>query len=75
MSLIRCEHHGRPKGRKQNYVMGVKAVGYPETAAICGRTRCKNPRLLWLTAAEQAAHQKGQSVFAVSNAAVKIKVV
>lgn len=75
MALVRCvETHGRPTGRKHNYVMSVKPVGYPETAAICGREGCEYPGLVWLTETERAAYRKGHRIFSVPTAAVKIKV-
>jgi hypothetical protein len=72
MALVRCEKkHGPPA--RGNYVMSVKPVGYPDTAAICGRKGCEYPGLVWLTGEEQAAYRKGQRIFAVPSAAVKIK--
>jgi len=74
MALVRCEAHGRPQGRTQVYVLGVRAVGFPQTAAMCGLKGCGNPGLVWLTAEEQAAYERGQRIFEVPNAAVKIRV-
>jgi len=54
--------------------MSVKPVGYPDTAAICGRKGCEYPGLVWLTGEEQAEYQKGRRIFTVPNAAIKIKV-
>lgn len=74
MALVRCHVHGRPRGRTQVYVLEVKPVGFPQTAAICGLKRCENPGSVWLTAEEESAYEKGQRIFEVPNAAVKIKV-
>jgi hypothetical protein len=75
MALVRCERCGRPKGRRHAYVVSVKPVGYPETAAICGSTGCERPGLVWLDEREKAQYERGQRVFSVPSAAVKIKVV
>jgi len=75
MALVRCEEvHGQPTGVKHRYVMAVKPVGYPDTAAICGLKGCEYPGLVWLTEEEHAEYQTGQRIFAIPNAAVKIKV-
>ena len=41
MALVRCQNHGKPKGRTLNYVRSVKPVGWPETSAVCGLTAVK----------------------------------
>lgn len=74
MALVRCEVHGRPQGRTQVYVLGVHPVGFPQTAAMCGLKGCEHPGVVWLTTDETAAYRKGQRIFEVPNAAVKIKV-
>lgn len=73
MALVRCEAHGKPEGRTRKYVTGVKPLGYPETAAVCGLKGCDNPGVVWLTAPEQAAYRDGQRVFALATSAVKIR--
>ena len=75
MALVRCQDHGRPEGRTHQYVIGVKPVGFPDTAAICGLSGCEKPGLVWLSGAEKAAYLEGERVFTVPNAAVKIKVI
>jgi hypothetical protein len=74
MALVRCQEHGRPEGRTHQYVIGVKPVGFPRTAAVCGSKGCERPGLVWLTAAEKAAFDEGQRIFEVPTAAVKIQV-
>ncbi len=73
MALVRCEENHSPPA-SGNYVMSVKPVGFPDTAAICGRKGCEYPGLVWLTETERAAYRKGQRIFEVPSAAVKIKV-
>jgi len=73
MSLVRCEKHGKPKGRKQPYVRSVKPVGWPETSAVCGRSGCEHPGLIWLTEAESQVYQSGQRVFGFNNASMKVR--
>lgn len=75
MALVRCEQHGRPKGRTQTYVKAVQPAGYPDTAAICGRKHCDRPGLVWLNQAEKKAYDSGQRIFSIPTAAVKIKAI
>ena len=75
MALVRCESHGRPEGRTQTYVKAVRPVGYPDTAAICGAKDCNRSGLVWLNEDEKNAYDRGERVFSVPTAAVKIKVV
>lgn len=63
MALVRCEHHGQPKGRSRHYVRSVKPIGYPNTAAICGLSGCKNPGMIWLEPSESERYDAGQRVF------------
>jgi hypothetical protein len=74
MALVRCERCGRPKGRSHTYVASVKPIGYPETAAICGSAWCEQPGLVWLDKEEKTQYERGQRVFSIPSAAVKIKV-
>ena len=74
MALVRCEIHGRPSGRTQRYSIGVKPLGYPRSAALCGRKDCPNVGLVWLTDEEARAYRRGERDFTVPNAAVKIQV-
>lgn len=75
MALVRCENHGNPKGRgDNNYVIGLKPVGYPETSAICGRSGCENPGLVWLTEEEHEEYKNGQRVFGFNTHVFKVKV-
>lgn len=74
MALVRCEDHGRPRGITQTYVQATYPLGYPDTAAICGRAGCRNPGLVWLNEDEKTAYDSGERVFSVPNAAVKIQV-
>ena len=74
MALVRCEIHGRPGGRTQHYSIAAKPLGYPRTAAICGRQGCQNAGLVWLTEEEARSYRRGERVFSVPNAAVKIQV-
>ena len=73
MALVRCQHHGKPKGRTLSYARSVKPVGWPDTAAICGREGCEKPGLIWLTGAESRAYDKGQRVFGFNNASMKAR--
>ena len=74
MALVRCKQCGPPRGRTRTYVGSVQPLGYPETAAACGRARCERPGLVWLDEQDKAEYDRGQRVFPVPNAAVKIRV-
>jgi hypothetical protein len=74
VALVRCTACGSPRGRTRRYVVAVKPVGYPETAAICGRAKCVYPGLVWLDESEKAAYDSGERIFKVPNAAVKVRV-
>lgn len=72
MALVRCRQH-QPQGRKEPYVVNVKPVGYPDTAAICGLQQWENPGLVWLRKAEYEACRSGGTVFEPHTHAVKIR--
>ena len=74
MALVRCIDHGRPGGGKRTYVISVKPVGYPKTAAICGRSGCQRPGLVWLDEEDKRTYDNGERIVRVPNSAVKIKV-
>lgn len=73
MALVRCQRHGRPEGRTRTYVQSVEPVGFPETAAICGRHECEEPGLIWLEPQEAAAYQVGQRVFHSESATMRVR--
>lgn len=75
MAGIRCKECGEPKGRKRRYSgKYAEPIGYPDTAAICGKKDCRNPGLVWLEKKEWAKYQRGKRIFCIPNNAVKIKV-
>ncbi len=73
MALVRCDPCGKPRGRTRTYVGAVEPLGYPDTAAICGRTHCKQPRILWLDVEESLVYRLGERIFGVPHAAMKVK--
>jgi hypothetical protein len=73
MALVRCDEHGAPRGRTQTYVQAVHPLGYPITAAICGRENCSNPGLLWLNEDDKKAYDNVERIFPVQTAAAKVK--
>lgn len=75
MALVRCEQCGPPRGGGRNYVASVKPLGYPETAAICGRADCERPGLVWLDEEDKAEYDQGQRIVSLPTAAVRIKVI
>ncbi len=74
MALVRCKQCGSPKGRTRKYVTFAPPLGYPDTAAICGRAGCERPGVVWLDEQDKKGYDSGQRIFTVPNAAVKIRV-
>lgn len=73
MAIVRCVEH-KPKGRSEPYVMSLNTVGYPNTAAICGREGCEKPGLVWLTEDERQQYVSGRRVFGFNTAVIKVRV-
>jgi len=72
VALARCENH-RP--RPFRYGGFALPIGFPNTAAICGRARCEAPAYIWLTASEARDHARGIRIFTLPNsAATKLRV-
>ncbi len=76
MALARCSHHGRPEGRGGNtyHCDPVKPWGYPDTAAMCGRTDCDHPALIWLLTDERGDYDRGQRVFGFASKTIRVRV-
>jgi ssDNA-binding Zn-finger/Zn-ribbon topoisomerase 1 len=64
--LVRCENHP-----SKDYVHAVEPVGYPETAAVCGR--CEKEGRILLSEKEWRQYLGGQRVFAFKNNTMKVK--
>jgi hypothetical protein len=73
MALVRCENHGWPEGRTRTYIRSVEPIGFPETAAICGRHGCENPGLIWLEPQEAAGYEAGQRVFHSESSTMRVR--
>lgn len=73
MAIARCEKH-TPNGTKHTYSTYALPVGYPETAAICGRPDCESPARVWLTGDDKAAFQKGVRIFNIRTHSAKLRV-
>lgn len=77
MALVRChDHYPNPNMTERNYVVAVEPVGYPRTAAICGRKgRGHNePGHVLLHESEYEQYQQGQRVFDPNTGSVDIRV-
>ncbi len=75
MALVRCENCGLDHSRTtRNYVTKVKPVGYPNTAVICGLSKCRGPGLVWLEQDEFKEYENGERVFSIPSFATKIRV-
>jgi hypothetical protein len=64
--LVRCAKHP-----SKSYSYSARPVGYPNTAAICGR--CDQPGMILLNVSEWKAYQAGQIVFSFNNATMQVK--
>jgi len=73
MALVRCQFHGKPEGRSRSYARSVKPLGWPDTAAICGRADCEKPGWIWLTNDEDLSYKQGQRIFGFNNASMKVR--
>jgi hypothetical protein len=73
MAIVRCERHPLSP-TKLTYGGYVLPIGYPNTAAVCGRVGCEEPGRVWLTSDEVIGHQDGERVFGVKTHSIKVRV-
>jgi hypothetical protein len=74
MTLARCKNHPPQNDRAKHPFTGFTLpLGYPETAALCGRNKCTEPAQLWLTEGEQVEHTNGTRVFDLGNKILKVR--
>lgn len=64
--LVRCNNHP-----SKTYSHSARPVGYPHTAAICGR--CDRPGMLLLNDAEWKAYQAGQTAFSFNSNIMQVE--
>lgn len=75
MALVRCERHGRPRGRRREYVRYVRPVGFPDnTSTICVTAGCDEAGFVWLEVAEACEYEEGTRIFELPTASAKIMV-
>jgi hypothetical protein len=60
------------RGQTAPYIAYAIPLGHPNTACVCGR--CNKPGVIWLTASEVKAYNKGQRIFKGPNNFVKMQV-
>jgi len=72
MILVRCEQHA-PNGRTREYVTRVHPFGYPDTALVCGSSRCIAAGLIWLEASDRAEYDRGARIFRGPSHAFKVR--
>ncbi|MEI6506837.1 MAG: hypothetical protein WCO54_00035 [Bacteroidota bacterium] len=74
MAICRCkdEKH-QPKGKTHNYKYYAFPIGDENTAFICGRRKCKNPGVIYLTKSELKEFTKGERIFAFKSNSSKVK--
>ena len=77
MALVRCEDcNVKPLGSgryTRNYVTHVFPVGHPHSAIVCGKPSCKKPGLIWLEEKETKAYNKGERIFSLQTATIKVR--
>ncbi len=73
MALARCKKCGLSEGRTAVYVKMVEALGYPDTALVCGKAGCINPALICLNEEEWKEYQSGVRIFSPPTAACKFR--
>ena len=66
--LVRCVNHP-----SEAYSHSVDPIGYPDTAAVCGRSGCEKPGKILLKDTEWAAYGSGQRVFGANNNFTKVR--
>jgi hypothetical protein len=74
MAIARCEKHPIQRETKEPYIDHALPIGFPVTAAICGRVGCENPALIWLTSKEVDLYKAGQRVFGVKTHSIRVRV-
>jgi hypothetical protein len=74
MAIARCDKHPLARETKEPYIGYALPIGYPATAAICGRVSCEEPARIWLTSDEGTQHAAGRRVFGVKTHSVKVRV-
>jgi len=72
--LVRCDLIDHRPSDEHGYSHTVNPIGYPNTAAVCGRPECSNPGRVLLKDAEWKLYQNGQRVFEGPNRFTKIQV-
>jgi hypothetical protein len=72
MALARCEDH--PPTKPEKYARFALPIGFPRTAAICGRVECQRPARIWLTETETRDHARGMRVFRLDTHTIKVRV-
>jgi hypothetical protein len=74
--IVRCENHAALGQVQRHYphAHSVNPVGYPHTAAICGRVGCKDPGRVLLQDHEWERYKRGERIFAGRNDLTKIRV-
>jgi hypothetical protein len=75
VAIVRCSIHPVDLTRDRNhYINKVYPVGYPNTAAICGKAECTNSGYIYLSDDEVKSFYKGERYFNVHTYTVKVKV-
>jgi len=74
MAIARCDQHPIQRDTKEPYKAYAPPLGFPETAAICGRVGCENPAHIWLAPEEIKQHKSGRRVFGVKTHSIRVRV-
>ncbi|NIJ39846.1 hypothetical protein FHS78_000101 [Parvibaculum indicum] len=74
MAIARCDNHPIERSTKEPYEAYSLPLGYPNTAAICGRVGCEEPAKIFLTSTEAQAHDQGCRILDVKTQSIKVMV-
>jgi hypothetical protein len=75
MAIARCEKHPFERDTKERYDVFALPLGFPETAAICGRAGCDNAAHIWLSPEEIRQHGGGERFFGLNDTrAIRVRV-
>ncbi len=73
MALCRCKNH-KPYSTKNEYIDFVEPLSFGNGSIICGRKKCENEGVIWITKSEFIQYSNGMRIFHFPTAVCKVKV-